>query len=100
MTTIGQYHPRRAREASEFGLNRLQSQRQASIRARREGDKYLSDKKINAAQKRKARREAKKQQELTKQQVQANRNLRNEAQDATNFINFWSKELSKKIVNN
>ena len=89
----------RAREATEFGRNRMQSQNQASIRARREGDKYLSDKKINAAQKRKARREAKKQQELTKQQVQANRNLRNEAQDATNFINFWSKELSKKLVN-
>lgn len=90
----------RAREATEFGRTRMKAQHQASIRGRREGDKYLSDKKINAAQKRKARREAKKQQELTKQQVQANRNLRNEAQDATNFINFWSKELSKKIVNN
>jgi len=77
----------------------MKGQNQASIRARRQGDKYLSDKKIKTAQKRKANREAKKQAELTKEQVQANRNLRNEAQDATNFINFWSKELGKKLVN-
>jgi len=89
----------RAREASKFGRIRMKGQNQASIRARREGDKYLSDKKIKTAQKRKANREAKKQAELTKEQVQANRNLRNEAQDATNFINFWSKELGKKLVN-
>lgn len=89
----------RAREATEFGRIRMKGQNQASIRARRQGDKYLSDKKIKTAQKRKANREAKKQAELTKEQVQANRNLRNEAQDATNFINFWSKELGKKLVN-
>ena len=89
----------RAREATEFGRTRMKAQHQASIRGRREGDKYLSDKKLKAAQNRKARREAKKQAEQTKEQVLANRNLRNEAQDATNFINFWSKELSKKLVN-